>query len=72
MTVKELRAALFLIREQEAEVRFMDPLNATVMSVASVWVTDATALDVPSDADPIYFDTTVPPTCIYLSWVEPK
>lgn len=71
MTVRELRSALFVIRSQEAEVQFIDPLNATVMRVASVWVTSATALDVPCNIDPIHFDTSVPNGLIYLCWIAP-
>ena len=71
MKVKELRAALLALQDEEAKVRFVDYETMLVSDVVSLWVKDVTAVSLPCQSDRVHFDGLVPSGYIYLSRIKP-
>jgi len=67
MTVGDLRAALFTIKNQDATVCFQHPCTGETYDVEIVIVTNQAAASGPGETEAIEFDTTLPANQVLLA-----
>lgn len=70
MKVREPRAALFTLTNQDAEVFFNDPLDHKQMKVESVWVAAKSDIGAVGEKENMGVDDSVDEGQAHLSWLK--